>query len=407
VTPIHEPPAAELFRKEARDYRLASEEGRYRLDISPPWTWVLLCLMLAALTTALVLSVVGKIEVNSRAVGILRPASGVRTLISPVSGSVLVVSADSGARVEAGEVVLEIDSPEQRAQLFEAERQLELLESDFRIVSQRLDSLHREQVGHMRSRLERFVEQRNSEHASLDLQRRKYEAMRSLQDSGVVSRFAVMDAEEGVGQAERRLASSEQSLAAARRDLAALDGQHETELWQRRQSLNSARVRREASQLSSRQSAILAPESGLIEALLVKPGDEVRPGQALGKLIPIDAPLQVVSFLPEKDRAFVQVGTDVRLELEQLPYGEYGTLGARVVHIGADLTSAREVEQALGDGHTLKGSTIRVDLEITDASATSAAGVRLRSGMLMQVRYTLRRQRPIVFVLEPLRKWLR
>lgn len=404
---MSQPPAADLFRKEARDHRLSSEVGRRRLDVSPPWTWALLWLVLAALTAALVLSTVGSIEVNSRAEGIVRPASGVRTLVSPVSGSVSSVLADSGARVEGGEVVLEIDAPEQQAQLLEAEQLLELLESDFHVVSQRLDLLHQQQVEQMRARLEKLVEQLNSERTSLDAQRHKYEAMRSLQDSGVVSRFAVLDAQEAVAQAERRVTSVEQSLAAARTDLAALHGQHEAELWNRRQSLDSARARREARRLSSRQSAILAPESGLIEALLVKPGDDVRPGQVLGKLIPTDAPLRIISFLPEKDRAFVKVGSEVRLELDQLPYGEYGTLGARVVRIGDDLASAREVEQSLGDGHTLRGPTIRVELEITDFRAASDAGVRLRSGMLMQVRYTLRRQRPITVVLEPLRKWLR
>ena len=400
-------PAVDLFRKEARDHRLSSGASRPRLDVSPPWTWAMLWLTLAALVAAVVLSVVGSIEVNSRAVGIVRPASGVRTLVSPISGSVSSIAVDSGERVEGGKVVLEIDAPEQQAQLLEAEQSLELLDSDFHVVSQRLDLLHRQQVAQIRDRLEKFVEQLDSERTSLDAQRYKYEALRSLQDSGVVSRFAVMDAREAVAEAGRRVTRVEQSVALARTDLAALNSQHETELWNRRQSLESARTRREARRISSQQSAIQAPESGLIEALLVKPGDDVRPGQVLGKLIPSDAPLRIVSFLPEKDRAFVRVGSEARLELDQLPYGEYGTLGARVVRIGDDLASTREVEQSLGDGHALQGPTIRVELEITDTQAASDAGVRLRSGMLMKVRYTLRRQRPITVVLEPLRKWLR
>jgi hypothetical protein len=96
----------------------------------------------------------------------------------------------------------------------------------------------------------------------------------------------------------------------------------------------------------------------------------------------------------------------VRLELDQLPYGEYGTLGARVVRISDDLASPHEVTQALGDERKLDGPAFRVVLAITDQGSARNADVTLSSGMLMKVRYTLRRQRPITIVLEPLRKWL-
>ncbi|MBA3486487.1 MAG: hypothetical protein H0T88_04735, partial [Lysobacter sp.] len=91
--------------------------------------------------------------------------------------------------------------------------------------------------------------------------------------------------------------------------------------------------------------------------------------------------------------------------LEQLPYGEFGSLGARVVRISGDVASTDEVEEALGDGGIVEGATYRVELEVVDTSASEAAGIRLRSGMMMQARFTLRRQRLITMVLEPLRRW--
>lgn len=401
------PGADDLFRREARDHMLRGEDGLRRIDISPPWTWALLWLTAAVLATALVLSIVGSIEVNARAVGIVRPTTGVRALIAQVAGTVSTVSVSSGSRVDDGDPVLRIDAPQLEGDLLQAERQTALLESDFRETSVRQDALFEQQLARTRERLEKLQEQVHSERESLDIQRRKYEAIKSLEDSAVVSRFSVLDAQQSVAQSEIRLASSEQALASARKELAALDSQRENELWERRQSLDGARARRDSARLAHRQSNLVAPQAGTIEALLVKPGDDVRPGQTIAKLVPVDAPLRVVSFLPEKDRAFVRVGDQVRLELDQLPYGEYGTLGARVVRIGDDLASAREVEQALGDGRSLQAPSFPVTLEITDAQAAEAAGIRLRSGMLMQVRYTLRRQRPIAIALDPIRKWLR
>jgi membrane fusion protein len=397
----------DLFRQEARDHLLREDESTRRVDISPPWSWALLWLLLAALGAALMFAFLGSIEVNSRAIGILRPTTGVRVLISRVSGTVASVPRQSGETVSAGDLVLQIDSPQLQGQLQEAQREVGLLESDFREVSQQQDQLHQRQIEQMRMRISKLTEQIESERASIVVLKRKLEAMRSLESSAVVSRFAVMDAQEAVSQAERRLAGSEQTLALARQDLTAMDSQRQSELWQRRQSLDSALSRRESMLLANRQTRILAPQDGVIEALLVKPGDDVQPGQSLGKIIPGGTPMEIVSFLPEKDRAFVRVGNDVRLELDQLPYGEYGTLGARVVRISADLASPHEVQQAMGDGRTLEGPAFRVVLSITDERAANAARVQLRSGTLMQVRYTLRRQRPITLVLEPLRKWLR
>lgn len=404
---MESPSPDDLFRKEAREHLLRGEQSLRRVDISPPWTWALLGLLMAALGTTIVIAVVGSIEVNTRAIGILRPANGVRVLVSQVSGTVASVPRHSGETIAVGDVVLQIDSPQLQGQLLEAQRQVALLESDFGTFSQQQDRLHLRQLAESRTRIGKLVEQLASERASIAVMQRRLEAMRSLEKSAVVSRFAVMDAQEAVAQAERRLAGSEQMLAMANQELAAMDSQHQSELWQRRQSLDTALSRRESTSLQSRQTRIVAPQDGVIEALLVKPGDDVRPGQTLGKIIPGGTPLEVVSFLAEKDRAFVAVGSEVRLEVDQLPYGQYGTLGARVVRISNDLASADEVRQALGDGRNLEGPAFRVQLSITDKKAADAVSVRLRSGMLMQVRYTLRRQRPITLVLEPLRKWLR
>jgi len=190
-------------------------------------------------------------------------------------------------------------------------------------------------------------------------------------------------------------------------ELASLAGRREEELWQRQQVLSGAQNRRDSLALVRRQTLVEAPEDGTVEALLARLGEVVQAGQVVGKLIPRGSPLQVVSFLAERDRAFVKVDDEVHLELDQLPYAEYGTLRARVVRISDDLASPFEIREALGEDQKLDHPTYRVELEITDARAASAARVKLRTGMLMSVRYTLRRQKLVTLVLDPLRRWLR
>jgi multidrug efflux pump subunit AcrA (membrane-fusion protein) len=97
----------------------------------------------------------------------------------------------------------------------------------------------------------------------------------------------------------------------------------------------------------------------------------------------------------------------VLLELDQLPYAEYGTVRAEVTRISEDLASPFELQEALGEGQGSAGPVFRVELRILEARAAGRAGVPLRSGMLLNARFTLRRQRLATLVLDPLRKWFR
>jgi hypothetical protein len=72
----------DLFRQEALQHPLRSEEGRGLVRVSPPWTWALLLVFLSGIGTALLASLFGRVEVNGRARGILRPRSGIRVDIA-------------------------------------------------------------------------------------------------------------------------------------------------------------------------------------------------------------------------------------------------------------------------------------------------------------------------------------
>lgn len=395
-----------VFREEARRHYLRAVPGGGVVQVAPVWTWALLWLVLAALAALLLAALFGSVEVNARATAILRPSGGLRVLTSQVAGTVETVQARSGQTLGEGSVVLTIAAPALQGELLEAERQLQTLQSDFAAVSQRQDGLHREQTAQLEARAARLDEQIASQKESLAGYERKLRAYETLSGSGTVSQLAVIDAGEALARERRQLSVLQQSLAQTRQELSADAARRTEQLWQDSQALNQAQLRRDALKLSAAQTVITAPEQGVVEALLVKPGDAVQPGQPVGKLIPQEAQIKVVSFLAEKDRAFVKVGDAVRLELDQLPYGEFGTVGARVVRISDDLASPYEIEQALGAERRIEGSTYRIELGLTDTTAADRAGLRLTSGMLMDARYTLRRQRPITLVLEPLRRWL-
>lgn len=400
-------PNSSLFREEALKHYLQVEDGRGLVKVSPPWTWALLWIVLAALGMALLASSLGYVDVNGRGRGIVRPASGVRMLVSQSGGVVRRIEVRSSQVVKAGTVLLHIEAPNIQSQLLEAERQTQAVKIDYQALSVRQDAAYLEQVQRLNGRISQLQGQITSYRESIQLFERKLQAKQVLQKDGLVSVFEVEDARESVAQAQRQLSGSQQSLEQVKQEQAALESRRQDDLWQHKQVVQNAESKRDGLAFVQSQTLVQAPEDGVVEALLVKPGEVIQAGQVVGKLIPQGAPLQVVSFLAEKDRAFVKPGDEVHLELEQLPYAEYGTLLAKVVRVNDDLASPYEVREALGEDQKLDISTYRVELEITDAQALDLAKVKLRTGMLMNVRYTLRRQRLITLVLDPLRRWFR
>jgi membrane fusion protein len=304
-------------------------------------------------------------------------------------------------------VLARIEAPPIRAQLLEARRMTESIRGDFRAAAARQDLAHTEQEARLRSRMARLQDAAASHRQSVARLEQALQRQWALEREGIISAARLDEAREELAQAHRQLNSTEQGMDQASQESAALANQRQDQLWQRHQTIRGAETREQSLAVMLKQTVLEAPEAGTVEAMLVKAGEAVRSGQPLCKLIPRTAVLHVVTFLPEKDRAFVRKGDEVHLELDQLPYAEYGTLRARVERISDDLAAPFELQEALGDTPAAAQPTFRVELAIVDDQAARRAGVPLRSGMLLNARFTLRRQRLITLVLDPLRKWLR
>jgi membrane fusion protein len=395
-----------LFRVEALRHRLTAEEGRGVVRVSPPWTWALLVAALCGVGAALVVSFVGEVEVTGRARGVLRPTTGIRVLTSQSTGTVVEVLARSGDAVKAGATILRIESAAVQAQLLEADRDLTAVRTRFSSAAAEVDHHYAEQVESLRSRSKRLDDEIASLKNSVSLQERHVKADDELLRKGLVSELAVADTKETLAQAERQLSGAETTLDQTRQELASLESRRQDELWQRQQVVSAAQNKRDALALMMRENVIEAPDAGMVEGLLVKVGEVVQAGQAVGEIVPVNATLRAVCFLPEKDRAFARPGDEVRLELDQLPHAEYGTLKARITRISDDLASPSEVAEAFGEGQKLAEPSYKVELAITDTSAADAASVKLRTGALLDARFTLRRQRLITLALSPLKRWL-
>lgn len=111
---------APLFRPEALSHHLESHEGRELVRIAPPWTWALVGVTVSIAGAALLLSIVGEVELHTRGRGIVRPRPGIRVPSSQVAGVVEHVDVRAGDRVTRGAVLVRLDAASIRGQAFEA-----------------------------------------------------------------------------------------------------------------------------------------------------------------------------------------------------------------------------------------------------------------------------------------------
>lgn len=398
-----------LFRREALEHYLRETEGKDVLKVSPPWTWLLLWIFGSLVTTALLLSIFGRMEINERGRGILRPASGVRMLNAQSGGVVAEILAPSGTTVQAGQPILRIDSAQIQGAALEAQTLLSARLQGYQPVIKSQDQLFEQQITTAKQRLSQTQDDIQRCGETLNRAKSMLDNMNKYKADQIYSKLDYNREEENKASAERQLANAQLSHRQANQELVNLQSQRKTQVWRDTTDLESAKARANAVGLTERQTYVIAPVTGLVDGLVLKPGDPVQPGQLMAKLIPKDSPLVVVAFLQEKDRAFVKDGDSVQLELNQYSYSEFGTLRGCIRSVAADLASPAELQEAFGASPTqnTEGPSFRVEVELVDdLKALEARNIRLRPGMLLSARFTLRRQSLITFAIDPLRKWL-
>ncbi|WLT33477.1 HlyD family secretion protein [Geothrix sp. PMB-07] len=399
-------PKESLFRKEALEHLFQEEDVREPLRVSPPWTWSLLWVMAALVASSIAVSIFGKVEMISTSHGILQPAAGVRQLQAQVAGVVSKLYGHSGDRLRQGQPVARIEAAQLQSTLIETDRQLQLLRSEGQGFTAREEKLTQDQIQAIQSKIAKQKAQIASFRSSVEHLRGKAQKSERLLKEGYTSQSDVAEAKDALNAGLRQQEAAEQQLVQIMQELSALESARQRQLWQHSQEMSGIQSKRDALDATLRQTEILAPVDGFLEALVARPGDVVQAGQTLAKLIPEDSTLQAVAFLAEKDRPYVRPGSLVNLELEAYPFAQHGTLKGRVSRIGNDLVSPYEIREVLGEEAKLEVPSFRVEIEILPDRPKRLSHVTLRPNMLLQVRFTLKRQSIITLALDPLRRWL-
>jgi len=394
--------ARTIFREQAVQSYLASMRESEVLRVSPPWArWILVTagITLAALLAS---SFVVRVDQTGRARGALRVADGVQGIACQTNGVVVEIGARSGDVVEQGALLARIDSTATKTALLEAERQIQRAQADVDGFLARRDKEQAERIALLRDRsglLSRRLQNQRATTARLKL---RMASIDRLVEQGLAPALDKGVAENDFAAAQREELDIEQQIGATQLQISNIGAELAQELERRKGEVTKATDRRDALTFQLAQTEVRAPKAGRLEALAVKSGDSVNVGAPIARLIPQGAPRSIVVFLPEADRAFLREGSsEVRIELDQLPVGEFGSLHAKVVRIASDLATPAEVADV--GLTTVSGPSYRVELALEDADAARLDKL-LRPGSLVTARFVLRTRRLATVIFEPLKR---
>lgn len=215
-----------IFRNSAIQHYLSreGESAPVPLRIAPAWTWWFFWVISVAVILAFTLAIFLKVDVQAVGSGVIRIAGGARSLTVQISGRVARVNGVPGQKVKPGELILELESAEVQAQLFEAERAFSQYEQITRNARVGLDRLAEIQIREAVNRQEIQKDQLHSQEASIHLFERKLAATEELGRYGLVSSMSVDSAREELAQAKRSVNNARQSELAGEQEVASLRG---------------------------------------------------------------------------------------------------------------------------------------------------------------------------------------
>lgn len=390
------------FREEARAAYLRDDGEARPLRAAPPWAGQVLAAGFVLIASAVVGGLVARVEVTARGPGVLRAEGGAQMLTLPVAGTVAEVHARSGERVAAGQIVITLASAPLRASLIEAERKLIAARAELEDFEKRRAPLLEARRRQLDASAEILGQRAIFETEGAARTSARAARTARLADAGLGTASEEDRAFEEVSGAEGLRLETSERLERTRGEIAALDLERATEAFRRKAEVEDAIAHRNGVAVALEQMTVRAARAGTLEAVLVRPGDQLAAGTAVGKLVPADVPLQIVAFVAERDRAFLNQGAEARVEMDQLPIAEFGTLHATVTRIAEDIASEPELKDALGERASGTEALYRVELALSEDARRSKLRERIRPGSVVVVRYVLRRRNLATVVLAPL-----
>src|SRR5262245_29455016 len=180
----------------------------------------------------------------------------------------------------------------------------------------------------------------------------KHDTARTLYDKRIGARPPVLDTQQQLVEKQAELKAAENAVHQIEAEIRSLQAKQEevkaaytadatdrgTKALQKVAQLNQDITKARQKESYRR---LVAPVNGSVQGLKIHtPGAVVTTADTLMTIVPDGTGIEVDALVPNKDIGFVQEGQDVEVKLEAFPFTRYGLIRGRVRKLGRDATTS-------------------------------------------------------------------
>lgn len=347
------------MRQELADRTSAFIGRRHSLTLrqTPKWAQSFIVIMVLFGGGAILASLVIKIDEVVTVQGQLRPFTGTRDILAPVSATLSQINVKDGQAVKKGELLAIYDTRDATIKAENLARQIELTEKT------------------LKERLALIATDKSSLQRSLEFSKDVAERYKLLSEQGAQSDLSYI--------------SQKKQLEDINAQLVKLDQQRAQIKLESTQRLQSLRAEQAQTRLLLENRTIKAPVSGIVFDAKKAAGQVTNMGEQIFKIVPQDAAKAEV-FVTNRDIGFVKVGQKANVRVDAYPYTKFGELKGSVSRIGADV---------LEPTSTNPNYRFPVEIKLLSSTlSTSDIDLPLKPGMAIQANLRLR-EKPVISLL--------
>jgi len=300
----------------------------------------------------------GEVAATVEVTGALIPAR-TANVASKLPGQVVAVRADVGDHVQAGQLLVTVDTKELQAQLAQAEAAVQGVRDQAEQAKIGMDTAQ--------------INIANAK-SGLDAAQKYYDRIKALADAGAASLSQLDDAQTKLDQAQNGYAAANKQYEAAQKQYAIASG---SGLAQAEAAVNTIKV-------NMSNASITSPLSGIVTNRNINPGEMAAPTSPLPLLTIADtSTLKLQGTVGQEAVPLLASGQKVTVTLDALPGKEFtGTL-TQVGPVAAATGQRFPVEISLPNPGDLKaGMTARASFKLTSPAGIviHTAAVRTDNG---------------------------
>lgn len=361
------------------------------LETPPSPVHITLIWLIAALVIlALFWSVVGKLDVIAIAQGKIQPAGRVKTIQPLETGRVISLFVENGKHVKVGDVLVELDTAEAKADETASEKALlsykaekirreialdHIKKNEYKtspeilwnndipdLIQQRESRVSKAefqqlignvesfdaQIQQKKNEIERLKNTIVSQESLISTLQQRVSMRKSLLSRGSTTKAAVIDAMESLqtqqtalAQQKGQLAEAESSYVVLQKDrqksIDTFSAENEKKLNEAERQIDELQQRNVKAHEKKDHMIIKSPIDGSIIGLSITSKNQVvASGEELMRVVPDDTGLEVECYAQNKDIGFIKFGQEAVVKLEAFPFTRFGVIEAKVINVAHD-----------------------------------------------------------------------